>query len=100
MKDRIRVAAVAFDARPGDTQGNLDRIEDWCRQAAADGAELVLFPELSLTGFVPNHPPGGHTAWLQEVLLGARAMAEPLDGPAVRRLSAIAAASGVMVAAG
>ncbi len=100
MNERVRVSAVALDAQPGETSRNLDRMEPWCRQAAADGADLVLFPELSITGFVPNHPMGDHAAWLREVLAGARGMAEPLDGPAVRRLQSISDATGVYVAAG
>ena len=96
----IRVSAVAFDAQPAQTARNLDRMEAWCRAAAGAGANLILFPELSITGFVPNHPTGGHADWLREVLIGARGMAEPLDGPAVRRLTEIARATGVLVAAG
>lgn len=100
MIDLVRVAAVALDARPGDTTGNLEKIAAWCRRAASDGAQLVLFPELSVTGFVPNHPTADHAAWLQQVLRGARGMAEPLDGPAVARLIAISNETGVYVAAG
>jgi N-carbamoylputrescine amidase len=100
MKERVRVAAVALDARPGQTADNLEKIGRWCRRASDDGADMVLFPELSVTGFVPNHPTGDHAAWLQEVLRGARAMAEPLDGAAIGRLIAIANETGTYVAAG
>lgn len=100
MQPQVRVAAVAFDARPGETEANLDRIETWCRQAADAGASLVLFPELSVTGFLPNHPRADHAEWLAQALKGARAMAEPLDGPAVSRLHAIAQRTGVLIAAG
>lgn len=100
MLPSAKVAAVAFDARPGETAANLDRINSWCARAADAGAQLVLFPELSLTGFVPNHPTADHAAWLQAALSGGRAMAEPIDGPAVTRLSAIARRHGVLIAAG
>ncbi len=100
MLEQVRVAAVAFDAVAAATTDNLDRMEPWCRQAADAGAQLVLFPELSVTGFVPNHPTRDHAAWLAEVLAGARAMAEPLDGRAVRRLQQVAASTGVLVSAG
>lgn len=100
MRDQVRVAAVAFDGAAAATAGNLDRIGEHCRRAAADGAALVLFPELSVTGFVPNHPTGDHAVWLREALQGARAMAERVDGAAVRRLVEIAAETGVLVAAG
>lgn len=100
MKDVVRVAAVALDACPGQTAENLDKIARWSRRAAGDGAELVLFPELSLTGFVPNHPTSDHAAWLQQVLRGARAMAEPLDGPSVTRLAALSKEAGIYIATG
>lgn len=100
MIDYVRVAAVAFDGRPGETSANLERLDAWCARAADAGAALVLFPELSVTGFVPNHPSGDHAAWLQAALRGVRAVAEPLDGPAVRALAATARRHGVLVAAG
>ncbi len=53
-----------------------------------------------MTGFVPNHPTADHAAWLQQVLRGARAMAEPLDGPAVERLAALSSETRVYIAAG
>lgn len=41
----IRVAAIQF--KMGDSpEGNLDVAEDWIRKAAADGAKLMLLPEL------------------------------------------------------
>lgn len=96
----VRVAAAAIDARPGATARNLDVIEEWAHQAAAAGASLLLCPELSVTGFLPNHPAASHQEWLRAALLGARRMAEPIDGPAVRRLCDIAQQSGVLIAAG
>jgi N-carbamoylputrescine amidase len=100
MTEKVRVAAVALDGRPGQTVENLDKIDRWCARAAAEGAQLVLFPELSITGFLPNHPAGDHAAWLAETLTGARRMAEGLNGPSVRRLAGIAKGHGVMAAAG
>lgn len=96
----FRVAAAAVDSKPGETGRNLDRIAASCAKAASDGARLVLFPELSITGFVPNHPTGDHAAWLRNALHAARRMAEPVPGPAVRQLEQIAAAHGVYVCAG
>lgn len=100
MLDTVRVAATAIDSRPGQTGSNLDTIESWCSQAAAERANLVLFPELSITGFVPNHPVGDHDRWLREALLGARKMAERIPGPAVTRLEGIAKAADIYIAAG
>lgn len=100
MDQHVRVAAVTLAAKPGETSRNLDGIEAWAHRAAAAGASLLLCPELSITGFVPNHPVGDHAAWLRLALRGARDMAEPLDGPAVRRLAAIARETGLLIGAG
>lgn len=100
MREHVRMAAVAVDARPGDTAGNLVKIGQWAAQARKAGADLVLFPELSLTGFLPNHPIGDHQAWLRQALSGARALAEPLSGDAVRRLTDIATEHGVLLCVG
>jgi N-carbamoylputrescine amidase len=100
MREQLRVAAIAVDSKPGCTEENLEKIAAWSRRAANGGAELLLFPELSMTGFFPNHPIGDHSHWLREVLKGAWQTAEPLAGRAVRRLAEISAQSGVFVAAG
>jgi N-carbamoylputrescine amidase len=100
MLQHVRVAAAAIDAKPGETGHNLDSIEVWAHRAADGGASLLLLPELSLTGFLPNHPTANHEAWLRDALSGARRMAQPIDGPAVRRLAAIARDTGLLVAAG
>jgi N-carbamoylputrescine amidase len=62
--------------------------------------KLVLFPELSVTGFLPNHPETNHAAWLSEALQFARATAEKLDGSAVEKLILVARHTGVYIAAG
>jgi predicted amidohydrolase len=100
MKDQVRVAAACAESRPGCTEANIENIRRWTRRAADDGANLVVFPELSMTGFIPNHPVGDHSAWLREVLNGAWQMAEPLDGGAVREIQEISAEAGTFVAAG
>lgn len=100
MLDRVIVAAANVDSLPGATAGNLEKIAELVSRAGADGAALVLFPELSLTGFLPNHPESSHSAWLREALQFARSTAERLDGGAVETLARIAARTGVYVAAG
>jgi N-carbamoylputrescine amidase len=100
MQDRVRVAAVAVDVKPGDLAGNLRKIADWTAQAADQGADLVLFQELSLTGFIPNHPTGNHDQWLRQALAEARSAAQPLDGQGVEGLSKIAAQHNLLIAAG
>lgn len=100
MLETVRIAAVAVDTKPGETDANLLKIDEWAARGADAGAGLVLFQELSLTGFIPNHPTGNHDEWLRRALLAARRMAEPLDGRAVERLGEIAVRRNVLIAAG
>jgi len=50
----IRVAAAQIDAVVGDIDGNVERVLRTYAQAGAAGADLVVFPELTLTGYPPE----------------------------------------------
>lgn len=100
MRKDVAVAAISAETKPGQTEDNLTLISDWCRKVAARGAELVVFPELSVTGFIPNHPIGDHAEWLRQALRTAWETAEELDGATVDGLVAISRQTGVYVAAG
>ncbi len=39
------------NATVGDLAGNADKIVDWTRRAAQQGARIVVFPEMMLTGY-------------------------------------------------
>ena len=39
------------NATVGDISANADLVMDWSEQAADAGADLVLFPEMMLTGY-------------------------------------------------
>lgn len=47
----LRIAAAQSSSVPGDVVGNLRRHLAFVDAAAAEGASLLLFPELSLTGY-------------------------------------------------
>lgn len=51
MTDIVRVAGVQIDIRLGDKAENLRKVQNCCREAAATGARVVIFPELTLTGY-------------------------------------------------
>jgi NAD+ synthase (glutamine-hydrolysing) len=51
---RVRVAAAQLNTVVGDLEGNLRRILDAYEAAAAVGADLVVFPELTITGYPPE----------------------------------------------
>jgi predicted amidohydrolase len=48
---RISVALAQIDPALGDRGRNLERHRAWVKQAAETGASLLVFPELSLTGY-------------------------------------------------
>ncbi|CAI3802939.1 Glutamine-dependent NAD(+) synthetase [Pseudomonas sp. MM221] len=50
----MKLCAVQLASLKGDLPGNLQRHLACIEQAAALGAELVVFPELSLTGYEPS----------------------------------------------
>jgi NAD+ synthase (glutamine-hydrolysing) len=47
----LRIALAQVNATLGDLAGNADQIVSWARRAADQGASLVVFPEMMLTGY-------------------------------------------------
>ena len=85
-REEVGVAVVQF--APGDdADANLEQIRDLATQAKAKGASLVVFPEYS-SSFTP--------------LLGEHSVraAQPLNGPFVAGLEAIAKVLGIHIVAG
>jgi predicted amidohydrolase len=83
---RCRVAATQVDVRQLDVEGNLETHRRVIAEAAEDGCDLVVFPELSVTG---------HNGSAE-----ITRRAEPLDGPILAALAAQAAASRIVVSYG
>ncbi|MEC9293393.1 MAG: NAD+ synthase [Chloroflexota bacterium] len=50
----IRVAAAQVNTTVGDIDGNSQLIEKWIKLAQLQQAELVAFPELTITGYPPE----------------------------------------------
>lgn len=50
----MRIALVPFNPIIGDLAGNSRRICERARAAGAQGADLVVFPELAMTGYPPR----------------------------------------------
>lgn len=65
----MRVAAAQFQPRPGDVRWNISRAIDLAAQAGVRGADLVVLPELGITGY-----------YMFDVF---RNLAEPFNGPTV-----------------
>jgi len=84
--DQFRIALAQLDSKLFDKESNLAKAEQAIQQAADQGAAAILFPELFLTGY--------H--------LGMRAveMAEPMNGPSVKRVMELAGSYHVAVLMG
>ncbi len=52
MRDKVKIAAVQMNPKIAQTRENLDRILIEARAAASNSADLIVFPECALTGYV------------------------------------------------
>jgi NAD+ synthase (glutamine-hydrolysing) len=50
----MRVALGQINSTVGDFRANREKIESFTREAAARGAEVIVFPELALPGYPPR----------------------------------------------
>jgi predicted amidohydrolase len=82
----IRVAAVICRSPLGQIRRNLDEMGKWVREAKSQGADLVCFPELNVTGY-------GTGRQIAD-------LAQPLNGPVVREMVHLAAAEKIAILAG
>lgn len=84
MSTKITVGIAQIDSRLGDVPANLERHLEWIERAHEEGVDLLIFPELSLTGYRLLH-------------LTGRVAAIPSDSEAVQALLAAAGAMKVVV---
>ena len=85
MED-VRVAAAQVVCPVGKVEANLSKTRQYCQRARDEGAEIICFPELHLTGF-----------WRDKNLYR---LAEPIPGPLSEAVVEIAAETGLTVLAG
>jgi len=50
----MRLALAQINSVVGDLDGNRDRILEWLERAREEATDLVLFPELAVTGYPPE----------------------------------------------
>src|SRR5215207_630983 len=72
---RLKIALAQMRCEKGDWAGNLARVESLMAQAAAAGCDVIVFPEMSLSGYC-------EPARFPEAM-------QPLDGPGVRQFVAL-----------
>lgn len=81
----MKIALISLDQKWEDKAGNAQRCEELTSVAAENGAELVIFPEMTLTGYSMN------TQLVME---------HPTHGSGLALFSALAKANSVAIVAG
>jgi predicted amidohydrolase len=76
MKTKIKIALCQINCKRENKEANLNKIEELTLKAKQQGADLAIFPEMSLTGYV----------LLDEVY----GLAEPIPGPSIQRVEMLA----------
>lgn len=106
MKEQLDLRLVQFAPSWLDPGSNAERVRELAESEAADGADVVVFPELSNVGYVtpirvdgqPEYPEGiGDAAGFRQAYFGA---SETIGGPFVAGLSEVTRAHGCVVVAG
>ena len=50
----IRIALGQIDPTVGDLDGNVGLMTSWAARASEAGADVIVFPELAVTGYPPE----------------------------------------------
>jgi predicted amidohydrolase len=83
MKDKIKLALCQISSKREDKEANLQKIEKLTVKAKEQGADLAIFPEMSLTGYV-----------IKDQFYD---MAETIPGPTVQKIEALAKKTGMHI---
>ncbi|HLC00468.1 MAG TPA: carbon-nitrogen hydrolase family protein [Candidatus Bathyarchaeia archaeon] len=83
MKERITLALAQISSKREDKKENLKKIEELTIKAKEQSADLVIFPELCLTGYVVRDQ-------LYE-------LAETIPGPSTKQVEALARKTGMHI---
>ncbi len=81
----LRVALAQIQSTKGDLELNFDKHLKWIKNAAKQGADLIVFPELSLSGYEPEL---------------AEKLAVPIDEPIFRDFQTIAEEVSITICVG
>lgn len=88
MAETLKLALASMESRCGNWRGNLAQMRDQITKAAAARAELLVFPELSLTGYCLHHNivlPPNHAAFSELSALAVANKMTLLVGAALSR---------------
>jgi predicted amidohydrolase len=83
MKEKIKLALAQISSKRENKKENLGKIEEYTQKAREEAADLVIFPELSLTGYVVHDQ-------IYE-------LAETIPGPSTQRIEELAKKTGAHI---
>jgi predicted amidohydrolase len=83
MNGKVKLALCQISSKRENKESNLQKIETLSRRAQKEGAELAVFPEMTLTGYVLHDQ--------------VYELAEPIPGPSVRRIETLAKETGLHI---
>ncbi len=83
MKDKIKLALAQISSTRENKEANLQKIETLTCKAKEQGADLAIFPEMSLTGYVVRDQ--------------FYELAETIPGPTIEKVEALAKKTGMHV---
>jgi predicted amidohydrolase len=86
MKDKIKLALAQISSKRESKTENLLKIEKLTLKAKQQGADLIIFPEMSLTGYV--------------LLDQVYELAETIPGPSTQKIEALAKKTGMHIVFG
>jgi predicted amidohydrolase len=83
MKEKIKIALAQISSKRENKKENLQKIEEFTIKAKEQEADLVIFPELALTGYV-----------LRDQIYE---LAEVIPGPSIKRIEYLAKKTGMHI---
>ena len=83
MKNKIKIALAQISSKRENKERNLKKIEEFTIKAKEQGADLVVFPELSLTGYILHDQ--------------VYELAEIVPGPSTKRVEELAERTGMHI---
>ena len=84
----VKIASLSYIPVKWDKEANLQTIETMAREAAAAGAQILITPEGALEGYLIDELLASDERELWEPKF--KAIAEPVNGPSVQRVRALA----------
>ncbi|MFF3627659.1 NAD+ synthase [Streptomyces sp. NPDC002164] len=85
---QLRLALNQIDSTVGDLSGNAEAIVHWTRHSAEQGAHLVAFPEMMLTGY-PVEDLALRSSFVEASSRALRALAARLDAEGLGELPVV-----------